>query len=92
LHIIEDIEVIILKKENKEKGVRHMLSTQTGLLLATGGPGTNPSFTGKMQDSKQKIKCEGHQGETHPQIVTRLCCLNPNVPLPPVVNSGKFLD
>jgi hypothetical protein len=37
LHIIEDIQVIILKKENKEKG-----SVQTGLLLATG----------EMQDSK----------------------------------------
>jgi hypothetical protein len=77
LHIIEDIQVIILKKENKEKG-----SVQTGLLLATG----------EMQDSKQKTKCEGHHGETHTQIVTGLCHFNPIVPLPPIVNSGKFLD
>jgi hypothetical protein len=88
LHIIEDIEMIILKKENKEKGSLRNAKYTNWPLIHTG---TLKKFTGEMQDSKQKTKCDGHQGETHPQIVTGLC-FNPTVPLPPIVNSGKFLD
>jgi hypothetical protein len=49
-------------------------------------------FTEEMEDGKQKTKHQEHQGETHPQIVTGLCQLCPNVHLPPLANSGKFLD
>jgi hypothetical protein len=45
-----------------------------------------------MEDGKQKTKHKGHQGETHPQIVTGFCHICPIVHLPPLVNSENFLN
>jgi hypothetical protein len=45
-----------------------------------------------MEDGKQKTKHHGRQGETHTQIATGLCHFCPIAHLPPLVNSGKFLD
>jgi hypothetical protein len=45
-----------------------------------------------MEDGKQKTKRQGHQRETHSQIATGIFHFCPIVHLPPLVNSGKFLD
>jgi hypothetical protein len=83
-------EVIISKKENKEKGsVAHAKYSNWPSLSRRGT--LNKSFIHRGNE-RQKTKCEGQQWETHPQIVKGLCHFNPIVPLPSFVNSVKLLD
>jgi hypothetical protein len=90
LHIIEDIEAIT-KKKNKG----YYAPAKHTIWLPISQMGTiNKSFIhrGKWKRENRRDKPRNTSGETHSQIVTEFCHFIPIMPLPPLVNYGKFLD